>query len=160
VEAFRAAVLHCIGDPGEESRHTAWEFFEDGLLIIDDGRVVSTGDAERLLVKLPEGTQVTDYSGKIIVPGFIDCHVHFPQLDIIGSYGAQLLDWLNQYAYPAEARFADRDYAHEVAQVFTEELLRNGTTTALVFGTVHPHSADAIFEAAAAKGMRLSRDSR
>lgn len=155
MEAFRAAVLHCIGDPGEESRHTAWEFFEDGLLIIDDGRVVSTGDAERLLVKLPEGTQVTDYSGKIIVPGFIDCHVHFPQLDIIGSYGAQLLDWLNQYAYPAEARFADRDYAHEVAQVFTEELLRNGTTTALVFGTVHPHSADAIFEAAAAKGMRL-----
>lgn len=155
MEAFRAAVLHCIGDPGEESRHTAWEFFEDGLLVIDNGRVVSTGEADRLLAKLPEGTQVTDYSGKVIVPGFIDCHVHFPQLDIIGSYGAQLLDWLNQYAYPAEARFADRDYAHEVAQVFTEELLRNGTTTALVFGTVHLHSADAIFEAAAAKGMRL-----
>jgi guanine deaminase len=155
VEAFRAGVLHCIGDPGEESRHTAWEFFEDGLLVIDNGRVVSTGEADRLLAKLPEGTQVTDYSGKVIVPGFIDCHVHFPQLDIIGSYGAQLLDWLNQYAYPAEARFADRDYAHEVAQVFTEELLRNGTTTALVFGTVHLHSADAIFEAAAAKGMRL-----
>lgn len=155
MEAFRAGVLHCIGDPGEESRHTAWEFFEDGLLVIDNGRVVSTGEADRLLAKLPEGTQVTDYSGKVIVPGFIDCHVHFPQLDIIGSYGAQLLDWLNQYAYPAEARFADRDYAHEVAQVFTEELLRNGTTTALVFGTVHLHSADAIFEAAAAKGMRL-----
>jgi guanine deaminase len=98
---------------------------------------------------------VTDFSGKIIVPGFIDCHVHFPQLDIIASYGEQLLDWLNRYAYPAEARFADEAYAREIANVFLDELLRNGTTTALVFGTVHAHSADAILEAAESRGMRL-----
>jgi guanine deaminase len=89
------------------------------------------------------------------VPGFIDCHVHFPQLDIIASYGEQLLDWLNRYAYPAEARFADVAYAHEIANVFLDELLRNGTTTALVFGTVHAHSVDAILEAAESRGMRL-----
>ena len=93
--------------------------------------------------------------GKLIVPGFIDCHVHFPQLDIIGSYGEQLLDWLHRYAYPAETRFADVDYAHDVAHAFVDELLLNGTTTALVFGTVHAHSADAIFEAALERDMRL-----
>jgi guanine deaminase len=108
-----------------------------------------------LLETLPAGVEVTDYRGRLIVPGFIDCHVHFPQLDIVGSFGAQLLDWLKQYAYPAETRFADSDHAREVAAAFIDELLRNGTTTALVFGTVHPHSADAIFEAAEAKGMRL-----
>ena len=135
MQALRASILHCLADPGEKSDPSAWEYFEDGLLAVDDGRVIEVGPAEGLLRKLPADLTITDYRGKLIVPGFIDCHVHFPQLDIIGSYGAQLLDWLNQYAYPAEARFADHDYAREVANAFIEELLRNGTTTALVFGT-------------------------
>lgn len=155
MEALRASLLHCLADPGEGSDPDAWQYFADGLLVIDAGAIVAAGDAAALLENLPSGVNVVDYGGKLIVPGFIDCHVHFPQLDIIGSYGAQLLDWLNQYAYPAEAKFADPDHAREVANVFVEELLRNGTTTALVFGTVHAHSADAIFEAAAARGMRL-----
>jgi guanine deaminase len=131
------------------------EYFEDGLLIVEDGVVMAAGDASVLLPQLDASVSVTDYTGKIIVPGFIDCHVHFPQLDIIASYGEQLLDWLNRYAYPVEAAFADEAHAREVAGVFLDELLVNGTTTALVFGTVHPHSADAIFEAAKARGMRL-----
>ncbi len=155
MRALRASVLHCLADPGEESNPEAFEYFEDGLLIIADGHVAEVGPAGALLGKLPADAEVLDYTGKLIVPGFIDCHVHFPQLDIIGSYGAQLLDWLNQYAYPAEMKFADPGHAREVAQAFVDELLRNGTTTALVFGTVHAHSADAIFEAASAKGMRL-----
>jgi guanine deaminase len=155
VEALRASFLHCLSDPGEESNPSAWEYFEDGLLVIENGRVIDIGPAEDLREKLPVDLAVTDYRGKLIVPGFIDCHVHFPQLDIIGSYGAQLLDWLNQYAYPVEAKFADPDHAREVANAFVDELLRNGTTTALVFGTVHAHSADAIFEAAEARNMRL-----
>jgi len=155
VEAYRASILHCLADPGEESNPDAWEYFDDGLLVIHEGSVFDVGVADTLLSTLPEGTKVTDYSGKLVLPGLVDCHVHFPQLDIIGSFGAQLLDWLNQYAYPAEARFADPEHAREVATVFVDELLRNGTTTALVFGTVHAHSADAIFEAAEAKGMRL-----
>ena len=155
MQALRASILHCLADPLETSQPSAYEYFEDGLLMIDAGHVVNVGAAEHLLRALPEDTQLHDYSGKLIVPGFIDCHVHFPQLDIIGSYGAQLLDWLNQYAFPAEAKFADPDHAHEVANVFVDELLANGTTTALVFGTVHAHSADAIFEAADARGMRL-----
>ena len=155
MEAYRASVLHCLADPGETSNPEAWEYFDDGALIVDDGIVVSAGPADQLLGGLPANTNITDFSGKLLVPGFIDCHVHFPQLDIIGSFGAQLLDWLNQYAYPAEASFADPDHAREVAAAFVDELLKNGTTTALVFGTVHAHSADAIFEAAEAKGMRL-----
>jgi len=155
VQALRASILHCLADPGDESNRSAYEYFEDGLLVVDEGHIVATGNATKLLSELAADTAVIDYTGKLIVPGFIDCHVHFPQLDIIGSYGAQLLDWLNQYAFPAEAKFADPEYAREVAGVFIDELLTNGTTTALVFGTVHPHSADAIFEAADAKGMRL-----
>jgi len=155
VQALRASIMHCLADPGEASRQSAYEYFEDGLLLIDAGHVVAAGDATQLMSELPADTPVLDYSGKLVVPGFIDCHVHFPQLDIIGSYGAQLLDWLNQYAFPAEAKFRDPDHAREVATVFVDELLANGTTTALVFGTVHAHSADAIFEAADARGMRL-----
>ena len=155
MNAFRGSMLHCLADPGEASNRSAWEYFDDGLLVVDDGIVQAVGDAEPLLRSLSPDANVTDYRGKLIVPGFIDCHVHFPQLDIIGSFGAQLLDWLNQYAYPAEAKFADPDHAREVAAAFVDELLRNGTTTALVFGTVHAHSADAIFEAAAARNMRV-----
>lgn len=155
MQAIRACVLHCLADPGEAGRNDAWEYFDDGLLLFDGGRIVEAGDAGRLLGALPAHARIKDLRGKLIVPGFIDCHVHFPQLDIIGSYGEQLLDWLNRYAYPAESRFADADHAREVARSFVTELLRNGTTTALVFGTVHRHSADAIFEAAEARGMRL-----
>jgi len=154
-QAFRSSILHCLSDPGEESRESAYEYFEDGLLIIEDGTIAEAGHAEKLLDGLAEDVLLTELPDKLIVPGFVDCHVHFPQLDIIASYGEQLLDWLHRYAYPVEARFADADYAREVAGVFVDELLNNGTTTALVFGTVHPHSADAIFEAAEARNMRL-----
>ena len=155
MQAFRASVLHCLLDPGEKSHPDAVEYFDDGVLLVDDGRIVGAGAADALLGQLSADTPVVDYRDKLIVPGFIDCHVHFPQLDIIGSFGAQLLEWLNQYAFPVEEKFADPDYAREVASVFVDELLRNGTTTALVFGTVHAHSADAIFEAAEARDMRL-----
>lgn len=154
-QAFRASVLHCLSDPGEESRSSAYEFFDDGLLIIEDGIVLEAGHAASLLPRLAEDVLVTEFRDKIIVPGFIDCHVHFSQLDIIASYGAQLLDWLNKYAYPEEARFKDKAHAAEVAGVFLDELLDNGTTTALVFATVFPQSVDAIFEAASKRNMRL-----
>jgi len=154
-KAFRASILHCLGDPGEHADPAAVEYFADGLLIVEDGHVAALGEAQQLLPGLAEDIDVTDYRGKLIVPGFIDCHVHFSQVDIIGSYGGQLLDWLERYAYPAEEAFADSEHASAVAGFFVDELLRNGTTTALVFATVHPQSVDAIFEAADKRGMRL-----
>ena len=153
--AYRATIVHCLADPGEQDAATAWECFDHGVLVVEQGEVVELGPAAQLLPKLEGNAEVEDLSGKILVPGFIDCHVHYPQLHIIASYGEQLLDWLNHYAYPEEQRFADVEYARMVADQFIDGLLKNGTTTALVFATVHPHSADAIFEAAAARNMRL-----
>jgi len=153
-QAIRASVFHCVSDPGESDAPAASEYFADGMLIIDDGHVVELGTASALLMQLGD-TPVEDLRGKLIIPGLIDCHVHFPQLDIIASYGEQLLDWLNRYAYPGEMRFADKDYARQAAGFFLDELLKNGTTTAAVFATVHAHSADVLFEAAAERQMRL-----
>ena len=86
-QAYRAGVVHCLADPGENAAASALEYFEDGLLVVEDGMVVEAGDAKTLLPKLAESVPVTEFPGKIIVPGLIDCHVHFPQLDIIASYG-------------------------------------------------------------------------
>ena len=154
-KAFRAGILHCLGDPGEHADATQVEYYEDGLLIVDDGFVAGLGDANALLPGLADDIELIDQRGKLIVPGFIDCHVHFSQVDIIASYGEQLLDWLNRYAYPAEERFSDAQHAREVAEFFADELLRNGTTTALVFPTVHEESVEAIFSAANKRNMRL-----
>lgn len=153
--AFRAAILHCLGDPGEHADARQVEYFSDGLLIIEDGHVAGLGDAESLLPGLADDFELHDHRGNLIVPGFVDCHVHFSQVDIIASYGEQLLDWLNRYAFPVEAQFGDAQFAHEVAEFFVDELLRNGTTSALVFPTVHEESVEAIFTAAGKRNMRL-----
>ena len=158
VTAHRGSILHCLRDPSEDRDPIAAgsvEYFEDGLLVVADGYVDEVGPAEDLLKRLPSDLQVVDHGEKLIIPGLIDCHLHYPQIDIIASYGERLLDWLEKYAYPAERAFADPGHAKEVAEFFVQELLRNGTTTACVFATVHPHSVDAIFEAASKYGMRL-----
>ncbi|MCP4296724.1 MAG: amidohydrolase family protein, partial [Proteobacteria bacterium] len=100
-------------------------------------------------------TEVIDYRGRLILPGFIDSHVHFPQTKIIGSYGEQLIDWLNNYAFPEEVKFSDEQYAAEMAALFVEQLLANGTTTAMAFATVHKGSVDALFSAAEKYDLRM-----
>jgi len=152
--AFRASIFHCLDDPGADVAAGSSQYFDDGVLVIEDGRVIEVGDAEEVLGRQP-GVPVEKLDNRLILPGLIDCHVHFPQIDIIGSYGEQLLDWLKHYAYPAEIRYADADYARAAAELFLDELIANGTTTAAVFATVHPQSADALFEAAAKRNMRL-----
>lgn len=155
LRAFRAAVLHCLADPGTALDSPAVEYFPDGLLIVQDGRVAELGPAAELLPRLPAATPVTDYSGKLIVPGFIDTHCHYVQVDVIASYGEQLLTWLEKYTFPEERRFADPEHAREVAEVFVAEMLRNGTTTALIMGSVHAHAADALFSVAERLRLRL-----
>ena len=153
--AVRGSIFHCLRDPGPEGDHEASEYFEDGLLLIEDGRVLQCGPAKPALTQLSENIPATDYSGKIIIPGFIDSHIHYPQTDIIASYGAQLLEWLNKYTFPTEARFGMLSYAQEVAEFFLDELLRNGTTTAMVMPTIHPESVEALFSAAQKRKLRL-----
>ena len=152
--AYRASIVHCLRDP-DGGGDDAVQHLDDGLLVVREGRVERIGDAATLLPGLPEGAEVRDHRGRLILPGFIDVHVHCPQTDVIASYGKQLLEWLESYVFPAEMRFADHAYASETTDFFVDELLRNGTTSALVLGTVHAHSADLLFEAARRRGMRL-----
>ena len=134
---------------------SCYEWIEDGILGWDSNKIVLVADAKDVLHQLPEGIQIHDYTGSIIMPGFIDAHVHYPQLNMIASYGEQLIDWLNLYAFPEEMRFTDADYALETARVFIQELLRNGTTTASVFATVHPQSVEAFFTVAEQQALRM-----
>ncbi len=152
--AVRGRTVTCLDDPFQAGG-PALAHETDGLVVIEHGRIVRTGPASALLPDLPDGTQISHYPGCLISPGFIDMHVHYPQTGMVGAYGAQLLDWLNQYAFPTEMRFADRAHAVSIARAFCDELIRNGTTTALVFCTVFPESVDALFEEAARRNLRL-----
>nr|WP_298147540.1 guanine deaminase [uncultured Pseudomonas sp.] len=152
--AYRAAILHSIADPAVVGVEQSYEYFEDGVLVIENGQVARVGHATELLPSLT-GIELTEYRDALITPGFIDTHIHYPQTGMIASYGEQLLDWLNTYTFPTEKQFADKAHASDVAGIFLKELLRNGTTTALVFGSVHKQSVDAFFEAAEALNLRM-----
>ena len=154
VKAYRAAILHSIADPAVVGVEQSYEYFEDGVLVVDNGQVAKVGHAVDLLPTL-KGVEITEYRDALITPGFIDTHIHYPQTGMIASYGEQLLDWLNTYTFPTEQQFADKAHASDVAGIFLKELLRNGTTTALVFGTVHKQSVDAFFEASEALNLRM-----
>ncbi|WP_050478574.1 guanine deaminase [Herbaspirillum rhizosphaerae] len=153
VQAYRASLLHFRNDPAFDEHATQWH--SDGLLIVADGKIVAAGDYSKLSASLPVDCDLHDYRGKIITPGFIDTHVHYPQTDIIGSPAPGLLPWLNTYTFPAERRFESSEHAGEVADFFLAELLRNGTTTAAVYCTVHPQSVDAFFTRSSELNLRM-----
>ena len=155
VTAFRAAILSFRDDP-RSNADDSHDYFEDGVLVVESGRVARIGPAEPILQSLPRDVRVVDRRGMLILPGFVDAHIHYSQTDVIASAGHHLLHWLENYTFPAEARFADKAHASEVAEFFLDELLRHGTTTALVFGTAHPCSADAFFEAAERRKLRMA----
>ena len=158
-QAFRGPLLHFLADPGAaaapELAPDAVAYFTDGLLMVENGLVSAAGAARDLLTRLDGSWELSAYPDKLILPGFVDCHIHYSQTDMIAAHGEQLLQWLERYTFPVEARFADAAHAAEVAEVFLDELLRNGTTTALVLATVHPQSVDAFFRAAAARRLRM-----
>ena len=142
--AYRASILHFTKAP--DSQGNGVGYFEDGILVVANGKVQALDHAENLLPSLRSSNiTVQDHTGSLIMPGFIDSHVHYPQIDVIGSYGEQLLDWLNNYTFPAELRFADSEYAASAAQFFMQQLLAAGTTSAMVYCTVHPQSVEAFF---------------
>jgi len=155
VTALRGTVVTCRDDPFLTDPATAFAVETDGVVICRDGLVEAVGSAGELLKTAPPGS-VTDYSGCLIVPGFIDTHVHYVQTGMVASCGEQLLDWLDRYAFPAEMEFPDPAHAAAMANVFCDELLRNGTTTALVFCAVYPQSVDALFAEAERRGMRIA----
>jgi guanine deaminase len=146
-------ILSFVGDPGEGGDEASFRFFPEGALIVESGRIAAVGPADAVRQMLPAGVPVFDHGRNLLLPGFIDTHIHYPQTDVIAAGGRQLLDWLLDYTFVEERRFGDPQHAAEVAEFFLDELARNGTTTALVFCTVHPVSVDAFFAAAARRHL-------
>jgi guanine deaminase len=136
--AIRGRLLDFIADPAEAGAEGSYRYLADGAIVVEDGKIVSLGAA----AELPPETPVHDYGQALILPGLIDTHIHYPQTRVIASYGAQLLEWLDKYTFVEEQKFADPDHAAAVARFFFDELLRNGTTTAAVYCTVHPQSVE------------------
>ena len=138
------------------------EYIADGALVVDDvaGYVVDYGSSETILANYAEADDQTsvkihDYRDKLIMPGFIDTHVHYPQIDMIAAYGEQLLDWLNNYTFVTEANFGNPKVAHDTSKFFLDQLLANGTTSAMVFATSHPESVEAFFTESTRLNMRM-----
>ena len=157
-QLIRGEVLHFLSDPGDPAPGAVaagYQHFSDGGLLIEAGRIVRCGPWSAVAKSAAAGTACIDHSGCLILPGFVDSHIHYPQTDVIASPGHGLLDWLERYTFPAERQFLDQDWGVEVAEFFCDELLRNGTTSALVFGTVHPQSVEAFFSVAQRRHLRM-----
>ena len=154
-KAYRAAIIHSIADPADVAVEASYEYFEDGLMLVENGKILALGTAEDLLGTLTDDVEIVTYQDALITAGFIDTHIHLPQTGMVGSYGEQLLDWLNTYVFPCEKQFEDPEHSAQVADIFLKELLRNGTTTALVFGSRHKESVEALFSVAEKLNLRL-----
>ncbi len=157
LKAFRAAIFHMQDNPlRHENVADSYQYFEDGVLLVEGGKVKKAGAAAEILAGLPEGVEIASYPDCLIMPGMIDIHIHFPQVATVASYGEQLLEWLQDYILPGEDEYDDKDLARERAGVFLGELLRQGTTTAVVYGSMYKESVDALFDEALELNMRLA----
>ncbi|HTS20529.1 MAG TPA: guanine deaminase [Casimicrobiaceae bacterium] len=153
--ALRGPVLTYAGDPLRHGFRDTMRYEADAIVAIEDGRIAAFGAAAEIAATLEPRTRIERYGeDSLIMAGFVDCHVHYPQVQIIGAGGEQLLDWLDKYTFPAEQRFDDSEHARETARFFFGECLRNGITSSAVYCTVHASSVDALFEEALLLGSR------
>jgi guanine deaminase len=155
--AVRGPALTYTGDPFRDGLGRTMVHEPDAIVAMEGGHITHFGPASEVAPLLPAGTEIREW-GKdaLISAGFIDTHVHFPQMPMIASHGAQLLDWLERYTFPTELKYGDREFTRDVARTFLRENLRNGITTSCVYCTVHAHSADILFEEAEQLGLRLA----
>jgi guanine deaminase len=149
VRAIRGRLLSFLRPPRGAGDAQSYRYIEDGIILVNaDGRIAAVGTADDVTARLSPGVPVERHADALILPGFIDPHIHYPQTQVIASYGAQLLEWLEKYTFVEEEKFADPAHAARNAEFFLDELARNGTTTACVYCTAHPASAEALFAAA------------
>lgn len=156
LRAIRCAILHFPA--ATQAPESDFSYFDDGLLVVENDTIQAVGDANTLLPEWQNQLgehNIEHHPGKLLIPGMIDSHLHFPQTEMIASYGEQLLEWLENYTFPTERKFEDPEYAKRIADAFLGQLWRNGTTTALAYSTVHACAADALFSAADAKNMLM-----
>ena len=149
---LRGRTLDFNRKPLDENDTEAYNYQADGAILIANGKIEATGPYDQLSARAPDAT-VIDHRPHLLMPGFIDMHVHFPQVQVIASWGAQLLDWLNTYTFPEETRFAEEAHAAAMATHFCDLLTGHGTTTAVAFGSVHSGSVEALFMEAAKRNM-------
>jgi guanine deaminase len=146
--AIRGRLLTFLRAPRGAGDAQSYRYIEDGIVLVTERRIEAVGPADELTALVPAGVAVEHHAGALIMPGFIDPHIHFPQTQVIASYGAQLLEWLEKYTFVEELKFADPGHAAKNAEFFLDELARNGTTTACAYCTAHPVSVEALFAAA------------
>ena len=147
---LRGRVLTFVDEPQSANDHASYRYYEDGAVFIADGKIVAVGDYHKANIA---GATVIDHHPNLILPGLIDTHVHYPQMQVIGSYAGALLEWLNTYTFVEEQKFGDSIHAARIASRFFDELIRHGTTTAVTYCSVHKVSAEAFFSEAEKRNM-------
>ena len=152
---LRGRVLTFTDDPGRDDSASSYKYFEDGAVFLSNGKIRKIGDFQTVIKAAPNDVERIDHRPHLIMPGLIDTHLHFPQMQVIGSYGAQLLDWLNKYTFVEEQKFASEAHSSRIASLFMDELIRHGTTTAAAYCSVHRASAEAYFTEAEKRNMRM-----
>nr|WP_319516347.1 guanine deaminase [uncultured Cohaesibacter sp.] len=152
---LRGRLLTFLREPQTPEDDSAHLYIEDGALLIEDGLIKARGVFGEVQAKASAEAIIKDHRPHLLVPGFIDTHLHFPQVQVIASWGAQLLDWLENYTFPAEARYADPDHCAAMATRFFDEIIANGTTTTVAYCSSHKSSADAYFAEAERRNMRV-----
>ncbi|MEQ1952875.1 guanine deaminase [Mesorhizobium sp. CN2-181] len=150
---LRGRTLSFLRFPETIDDLSACRYEEDGGVLIVDGKIAATGAFADVRAKAGEGVKIVDHRPNLILPGFVDCHVHMPQMQVIASYGAELLDWLNNYTFPEETKFRDAQHGRRIARLFLDEMLRQGTTTVVAYCSVHKASAEAFFAESHARNM-------
>jgi len=146
--AIRGRLLAFTRAPLGAGDAQSYRYIDDGIVLVEDGRIEAAGPAAEIVGRMPADMPVERHADALIMPGFIDPHIHYPQTQVIASYGAQLLEWLEKYTFVEEQKFAEPAHAARNAEFFLDELARNGTTTACAYCTAHPASAEALFAAA------------
>ncbi len=154
LRALRGRLLWFVADPHDVGE-AAHRYVADGVLVIEGGVIRAVGPAEAILPTLPAGAEITDHRPHLIMPGFIDAHLHMPQTQVIASYGAQLMDWLERYTFVEEQRLAQQGHPEKLATFLLDELLSHGTTTAVIYCSVHPQSAEALFAESERRNTRM-----
>ena len=152
---LRGRVFWFVSEPEGPNDHASYHYHADGAVVVEDGLIVASGPYSDVLKLVAPGAEVIDHRPHLILPGLIDTHVHYPQMQVIGSYAKDLLEWLNSYTFVEEQRFADPAHARRISGLFLDELVRQGTTSAAVYCTVHKGSADAFFTEAERRDMRM-----
>jgi guanine deaminase len=146
--AVRGRLLTFLHAPSGAGDAQSYRYVDDGIVLVKDGRIAAVGPAAEVMPQLPPDITIDLHADALILPGFIDPHIHYPQTQVIASYGAQLLEWLEKYTFVEEQKFSDPGHAARNAEFFLDELARNGTTTAVAYCSAHPASAEALFAAA------------